>query len=773
MMTKIRQMAILLFVIFTLTSCEENENNPINPLTAEAGDPAAGFVGFSTILDGSNSTNASGKPIDYKWEVSTKPAGATVTIEGEQTVLAEFTGSHPGEYVVRLTISYQSWEDEDTVTITLSENEEPALLADAGEDRILEIGQTVTLDASLSQFEGTGVQFLWEMVSKPESSSVSIQNSNQLQATFNPDNAGEYVFKLTMTKGALKSQDIVKITVLANGSGGPIIINSDILQDRTLTNVFVSDSEKLDYLVTKDVMVRGAKLTVEPGVRIGFEEGTGLVIGDNGSLKAYTMLFETMPIIFQGKEAQKGYWDGIQISSQNFAEYVTGITVRDAGKLGYGIKVEPGAKLYLTNSTIIHNDGVGIHFEIGSTITEFKDNKVKDNSEAPLNIPARLMGQLSWYSEIEGGAIQITDGKIFSGTENFWTSYPEGYDISEDLVVYNGSTLVLGPGTHLNMPNDKAIRVISGSALRILGQESSPVVIEGMSKSKGAWRGIFIENSQDKISSIGFAHIKHAGSNAISGEEPATIKLGNGANLKIFNTILDEGNGHGLEAMATNMKLEMIDNTIKNHLKNPISVTAQMVEHLDYLTRMEDNGLNEVLVDGSNILAKDGGEIVWKGFAQRIPYVVKGTVSNLRIQSGMRIKAGVVIKMQDGSRIDVQDANGRLAYLNVEGFPNIPVIIQGVNDEPGSWYGITYSTNHAQNVINHAIISNAGKTINNNFSAAIKVDNDPQGSLLIQNTKITKSGQHGIAVTKQFLDFLRVTNLTFEGIAGENILAWE
>lgn len=228
-----------------------------------------------------------------------------------------------------------------------------------------------------------------------------------------------------------------------------------------------------------------------------------------------------------------------------------------------------------------------------------------------------------------------------------------------------------------------------------------------------------------RVSSIGFAEIRHAGSTAIAGQSAATIKLGNGGRLKLFKTTLDEGKGIGLEAAASTMILEMADNTIKNHLSYPISVTAQMVEHLDYLTRFENNGVNEVAVDGFNALAKDGGEIIWKGFAERIPYVVKGLGKDLRIQSGMRIKAGVVIKMQDGSSIDVQDANGRLAYLNIEGAAGNPVIIQGVNDTAGSWYGITYSTNHAQNVINQAIIRNAGKTMSNNFSAAITVDNVP------------------------------------------------
>lgn len=773
MMTKLRQTAFVLFAIFVLTSCEKDENNPINPLTADAGDPTEGFVGYSTILDGSNSTNTSGKPISYKWEVTTKPDGATTTIEGQEEILAKFTGSIPGEYVVSLTISYQSWQDEDTVLITLTDDAAPILLAVAGEDRTLEIGQDVALDASASSYDGVNVQILWEAVSKPQSSQVIIQDSNKLQASFNPDKAGEYVFKLTLTSGPLKSQDIVKINVLTSGSGDAIIINADILQDRTLSNIFVSDPEKLDYLVTKDVAVRGATLTVEPGVRIGFEEGTGLVIGENGSLKAYTLDFTNQPIVFQGKEGQRGYWDGIKILSKNPPEYIAGIEVKDAGKLGYGLLIGPETRFFLTHSTIHHNEGVGIWFEIRSLISEFKTNKIFDNSESPLQIPAQLMTNIFWDNQLNDGAIQITEGKILSGLENFWATFLVPYDILDELVIYNGSTLILSPGVHLNVANDKAIRVISGSALRVLGEGNNPVLIEGKTKSPGAWRGILIDNSQGRASSLGFAYIKHAGSNAIAGQEAATIKLGNGANLKIFNTTLDEGNGHGLEAVASNMTLEMTDNIIKNHLKNPISVTAQMVEHLDYLTRMEDNGQNEVLVDGFNALAKDGGEIVWKGFAQRVPFVIKGLGKDLRIQSGMRIKSGVTIKMQGGSRIDVQDANGRLGYLNIEGVEGNPVIIQGVNDVVGSWYGITYSTNHAQNVINHAIIGNAGQTMSNNFSAAITVDNVPQGSLLIQNSKIIKSGQHGIAIAEQFLDFLRVSNLTFEGISGEEIYDWK
>lgn len=767
---------ILLLLAGSITSCEETEEVPTNPLTAIAGEEQEIETGFKTVLDASQSVNSIGQPMNYEWKLIEKPQGATVVTSDLNKAAVNFSADRMGDYKFELKISYQNWTDTDRVIIKVKESTEARLIANAGEDRVASISQEVQLSALGSINEIGGImEFDWDLIQKPQGSLSQIRISNDAVTSLVPDAIGEYLIKLTVKVGSKSSFDLIKITVeQGNGSDQePILIQGDIIVDRILTDVFLNDPEKLDYLVTKDVAVRGAKLTIEPGVRIGFEEGTGLVVAENGSLKAYTMLFETAPIIFQGKEPQKGYWDGIQLLSHNPPEYLNGLIIRDAGKLGYGLKVGNGTRLYLAYSTIHHNNGVGIAFEIGSDITEFKSNKLFDNTTSAMRIPAQVMAKVFWDSEISGNPIQITEGKILSGTNSSWPSFSVGYEMDEDLVIYNSSTFFMGAGTKLSMGTDKAIRVIAGSAIRIDGDALAPVIIEGKSKTKGSWRGLYIENSQAKQSIIDHAQINFTGSNAIAGQAPASIKLGNGASLKLSNTTLDQGKGIGLEAVASNLKLEMENNLIQNHLSYPISVSAQMVEQLDYLTRFENNTVNEVAVDGFHALAKDGGEIVWKGFAQMVPFVIKGLGKDLLIQSGMRIKAGVIIKMQNGSRIDVRDANGRLGYLNIEGIQGRPVIIEGVNDTPGSWYGITYSTNHAQNVINESIIQNAGKVMSNNFSAAITVDNVPQGSLLIQNTKITKSGQHGIAITNQFRDFLRTTNLTFEGIPGEEIYSWE
>ena len=775
-MKDLKLFAFLCALLFMLGACEDKFENPVNPLTAEAGEGREIGIGAFTVLDGSKSVNTLGKPMAYSWKLLSKPNSSTPNLSNTNQVAAQFSSETAGEYKFELTVSYLNWSDQDEVTIKVKEGPQGVLEAKAGEDKGGSKGSTIQLDGTASKNEtGNTMTFLWEFVQKPEGSTTQFSTATTGITNFQPDKVGDYLIKLTVKAGSSESSDLVKVTVTdgVGGGQGAVILNADILADRTLTDVFPNEPDKLDYLVTKDIAVKGAKLTVEPGVRIGFEEGTGLTIDATGTLKAYTMEWNTKPIVFQGKQAIKGYWDGITIKSTEAPEYLTGIVVRDAGKLGYGIKVTNGAKFQMYKSTVHHNLGIGVWMEETSTLIEFRDNHVYDNEVSPLKIPARLITDLSINNQIKDKNIQVTEGKIDTGLEHIWPTLEVDYDMLVDLVISNGSSLVLSHGAKINMANDKAFRVIGSSVLKILGSAERPVRIEGMTKEKGAWRGIFIDNSRGRPSSIYYAEIRHAGSNAIAGQTPATIKLGNGVALTVSKTTLDQGKGDGFEAVGGNNQIEFTENTIKNHNGHPISVSSDLVEKLDYMTRMENNGKNEVAVDGFKALAKNESEIVWQGFATRTPYVVKGLSKDLTIQSGMRIKEGVTIKMQPGSRIDVVNAGGRLGYLSIDGIDGNPVIIKGTDETKGSWYGITYSTTNQQNIIRHAVIMHAGKPMSNNFSAAITVDNVPQGSLMIQNTKISKSGQHGIAITEQFAHLLLSSSLNFEEITGENIYAWK
>ncbi|HSF54477.1 MAG TPA: hypothetical protein VLA71_12030 [Algoriphagus sp.] len=764
----------LLLLLFAglLTACEETIEEPTNPLVAEAGDEQELVTNSVTLLDASQSVNSTGKPVSYKWELVEKPEGAEAETSAMDKVAVEFSANKAGDYVFKLTVTYLNWSATDRVKIKVVPGEASKIEARAGDDKQVAVETLIQLDGSGSVNELGGIlQYGWTLIEKPEGSIAQIQNPDLAVAKFQPDKAGKYLIKLAVKFQSSVSFDLVEITVTSpNGAEGPILISEDILQSRVLENIYVEKDQLFDYLVTKDIEV-AANLLIKPGVRVAFEAGAKLTVSTNGILIADNRTSQGT-IVFQGKSAEKGYWEGILIESQSEHNMLWGTEIRDAGQMDAALKVAPGGNITVISSKIYHNSKFGIILPEDASFAEFKVNEIYDNTDGPLVIAAERVALLSSENTIKDGNIRVSPGRIDNGLEHIWPNFTSQYDLLDDLVVTAASTWAISDGAHVNVANDRAIRIIQGSKMVLLGLDGKPVVIEGMTKEKGAWRGIYLDNSQGNSSSIIKAEIRHAGSNAISGSEPATLKIGTNGSIAISRTVFDQGKGNGLDATSNGVSLVFDLNTITNHQGHPIVVSTSLVENLDYTTAMENNGKNEVAVDGLIAIGVPGREVIWKGFYGGTPYVITGMGDNLLVQSGLRIKQGVRIKMQPGTRIDVVDSGGMLGYLHLEGGNGAPVVIQGTDETAGSWYGITYSTNHLQNVVRNARILHAGKVMSNNFSAAITVDNVPQGSLTVDKTFIGKSGQHGIAVVKTSENSLKTTEVIFEEVPGNNVHIW-
>jgi len=81
------------------------------------------------------------------------------------------------------------------------------------------------------------------------------------------------------------------------------------------------------------------------------------------------------------------------------------------------------------------------------------------------------------------------------------------------------------------------------------------------------------------------------------------------------------------------------------------------------------------------------------------------------------------------------------AGLKLQGTPSDPIILTGPvnNNNKGAWAGIRYTSNRADNIIEHAQIINAGTWIS---EAAVYVE--AGGSVSIKNTLISGSAEYGI-----------------------------
>ena len=91
------------------------------------------------------------------------------------------------------------------------ENDKP--VANAGSDVNALVGETVTLDGSLStDSDGDQIQYTWMFFSVPQDSNATLSNPFSATPTFIVDKEGDYVVNLVVFDGLESNQDSVTVT---------------------------------------------------------------------------------------------------------------------------------------------------------------------------------------------------------------------------------------------------------------------------------------------------------------------------------------------------------------------------------------------------------------------------------------------------------------------------------------------------------------------------------------------------------------------------------
>jgi hypothetical protein len=192
-------------------------------------------------LNGSNSIDPDDGIASYLWEQVDGPLIELVNSEEEITTFTTPDFETTSETLVfKLTVKdYGNLESSDTCIINVSAVNNPPK-ADAGFDKNVSEGSTVTLDASNSFDQDDGINsYEWSQIS---GTSVNLNVSNPVKATFvapNVNQEGESLkFQLIVTdNGGLQSQDICIVNVLwvnapPSANAGPDIV---VQQGQTVT----------------------------------------------------------------------------------------------------------------------------------------------------------------------------------------------------------------------------------------------------------------------------------------------------------------------------------------------------------------------------------------------------------------------------------------------------------------------------------------------------------------------------------------------------------
>jgi hypothetical protein len=469
--------------------------------------------------------------------------------------------------------------------VTSCKNEEKVnpdnpLIARAGTDQQVKLGQTVTLDGSAStESKNRPFDFSWQLIKKPIGSKVTLESPKTAKATFVPDEEGEYEAELTISNAEGSSTDKVLINATA---AEPEELNADIKVKTILVNR-ISNPAFPDYVVTKNIGVN-AELVINPGVVIAFARDLKLEINDKGVITAKGTADKR--IRFEGREKTRAFWTGIVNRSASSANEFDYVDVLHAGSKPLTNTIKGGllmvggykAQLSIKNSTFTTNEGVGLYVEEGASIRGFGSNTFKDNTASGILLDMENVGHLDENSIFTGGngrdVVEINGSSLVANNvaETTWAVFKDKtpYRFVNNISV-RGSWKLL-PGTILEFARDKSLYVENNGYMNAIGTKENRIIIRGVENGNGFWRGIlFSSNSPKNI--IEYTDITGGGSAAIvSGMKANVAAHGTGARIEIKNSLLANSGGYGFYISylsICNADMETI-NTYKDNVQGEV-----------------------------------------------------------------------------------------------------------------------------------------------------------------------------------------------------------
>ncbi|MDM8522659.1 PKD domain-containing protein [Desulfococcaceae bacterium HSG8] len=329
-----------------------SETPPENrPPVADAGPDQNVKEGDTVTLDASGSSDPDDNITDYLW---TQISDAPVTLSDDTAVNPSFIAPDVGDesesltYELRVTDS-DGLTDTDSVVITVSPAEVPAdhpPVADAGPDRTVKEGTSVTLDASGSSDQDDDIaDYLWNQISGPL---VTLSDDAAMRPAFtaSDDMIGKsLVFELTVTDHAgLTNTDRVTINIITAENIPPVADAGpdQVVADGEAVTLDGSNSSGTiaAYLWTQ---ISGHMMTLSDytGVRPSFVASNGdlggealifeLKVADNGELTATDRVTINItsgnrpPVAYAGPDQTVKEGDTVTLDGSNSTDSDDGI----------------------------------------------------------------------------------------------------------------------------------------------------------------------------------------------------------------------------------------------------------------------------------------------------------------------------------------------------------------------------------------------------------------------------------------------------------------
>jgi len=231
----------------------------------------------------------------------------------------------------------------------------------------------------------------------------------------------------------------------------PIILDCGYFDENSNIHLTDDPNAPVDYIITCDPKIKG-DFTIDAGVVIEFESDAGLILGkeDNGIIQMNGTAEK--PIVLTGTQKDKGFWRGIQISSDNPANQMSYVTVEYAGQTGRGgwalqgsVIGTYGAVLKMDNCTVQNGHHIGLHW-FDSSKELMLSNSTFTGNDIPIETSVNHINSIDGTSTYTGNVNDYIK-LIYTNTYQDVTFHNTMFHFSlQDLVL----TMTLSAGLHLN-----------------------------------------------------------------------------------------------------------------------------------------------------------------------------------------------------------------------------------------------------------------------------------------------------------------------------------
>lgn len=248
-------------------------NKDIRPLEA-----LVASVGYTVLLNAENSTDADQDALTFNWELTRQPTDSKLGTVNTNSPKLFFSPDVLGYYELVLKVtdargivsSYTQpiYVNNIAPTARIETTATPVVNAPITNVTMPINTSMVLRGAKSTDPEGDALTYQWSVLTAPEYSLATIQQSTKSTAEFTPDRAGSYTLRLRVTdaKGAHSDQ----VLIINSGNNSPVaVVNADLLQvfrdEAAMLSgrySFDPDGDKLTYSWTLDTKPAGSTAVI-------------------------------------------------------------------------------------------------------------------------------------------------------------------------------------------------------------------------------------------------------------------------------------------------------------------------------------------------------------------------------------------------------------------------------------------------------------------------------------------------------------------------------